>query len=37
MRLLWGVDKAEMQLRHVLFQEEDKATYVRSMLEKAIS
>jgi hypothetical protein len=36
MRLLWGVEKAEMQRRHVLFQEEDKATYVRSMLELAI-
>jgi hypothetical protein len=36
MRLLWGVEKAEMQSRHVLFQEEDKATYVRSMLELAI-
>lgn len=37
MRLLWGMDKAEMQAKHVLFQEEDKDTYVRSMLEKTIT
>jgi hypothetical protein len=37
MRVLWGVTKAEMHNWHVLFQEEDRDTYVRSMLEKAIS
>ncbi len=35
MRLLWNMEKAEMQRRHVLFQEEDKDSYVRSMLEAA--
>ncbi len=33
MRMLWRMDKADMQKRHILFQEEDKETYVRSMLE----
>jgi hypothetical protein len=32
----WGkMDKSEMQRRHVLFQEEDQDSYVRSMLEGA--
>ena len=35
MQMLWGIDKSEMQKRHVLFQEEDRASYVRSMLEGA--
>jgi hypothetical protein len=35
MRMLWRMDKSEMQKRHVLFQEEGKDTYVRSMLEGA--
>jgi hypothetical protein len=33
MRMLWNMEKAEMQKRHILFQEEDKDSYVRSMLE----
>jgi hypothetical protein len=33
MRMLWRTDKSEMRKRHVLFQEEDKDSYVRSMLE----
>ncbi|MBE2241694.1 MAG: DEAD/DEAH box helicase, partial [Burkholderiaceae bacterium] len=33
MRMLWHMEKADMQKRHILFQEEDKETYVRSMLE----
>jgi hypothetical protein len=32
MRLQWTVDKVTMQSRNILFQEEDKLTYVRSML-----
>ena len=32
MRKLWSMEKSEMQKRHVLFQEEDKDSYVRSML-----
>ena len=35
MQMLWRMDKSEMQKRHVLFQEEDKDSYVRSMLEGA--
>lgn len=35
MQMLWCMDKSEMQKRHVLFQEEDKDTYVRSMLDAA--
>jgi hypothetical protein len=31
---LWNTQKAAMQGRHVLFQEEDKDTYVRTMLEE---
>ena len=32
MHQLWNVDKQEMKERHVLFQKEDKDTYVQSML-----
>ncbi len=32
MRMLWGMEKSEMQKRHVLFQEEDKDSYVQTML-----
>jgi hypothetical protein len=35
MRMLWRMEKSEMQRRHVLFQEEDKDSYVRTMLEVA--
>lgn len=28
------MEKSEMQKRHVLFQEEDKDTYVRAMLDE---
>ena len=33
MKMLWGMDKAAMKARHILFQEEDKHSYVRAMLE----
>jgi hypothetical protein len=33
MRMLWNMEKAEMANRHIVFQEEDKESYVRSMLE----
>jgi hypothetical protein len=33
MQMHWRMEKSEMQKRHILFQEEDKDTYVRSMLE----
>jgi hypothetical protein len=31
------MDKAAMKARHILFQEEDKDTYVRAMLETVSS
>ena len=33
MKKLWGLDKPTMQQRHIVFQEEDKDSYVRAMLE----
>ena len=33
MRMLWHMEKNEMQKRHVLFQEEDKYSYVETMLK----
>jgi hypothetical protein len=30
--MLWNMKKHEMEKRHVLFQEEDKETYVGAML-----
>ena len=32
MRRQWGMEKSEMQRRHVLFQEEDKDSYVGRLL-----
>jgi hypothetical protein len=37
MKMLWGMDKAAMKARHILFQEEDKDSYVRAMLETVSS
>jgi hypothetical protein len=37
MKLHWGMDKSAMEARHILFQEEDKDTYVRTMLELAVA
>ena len=37
MRMLWQVDKSQMEAWNVLFQEEDQQTYIRSMLEKAVT
>jgi hypothetical protein len=34
MRLVWAVEKTAMDSRNILFQDEDKATYVRTMLER---
>jgi hypothetical protein len=33
MRTHWNMEKSQMQKMHTLFQEEDKASYVRCMLE----
>lgn len=37
MRLPWGVDKPAMEARKILFQEEDKTTYVGKMVEQIAS
>lgn len=37
MKMLWGMDKPAMAARHILFQEEDKETYVKKMLESVAS
>ncbi len=37
MKMLWGMDKPAMKARHILFQEEDKDSYVKTMLESVHS
>jgi hypothetical protein len=37
MTLLRGMDKPSMIARHILFQEEDKEDYVRTMLAMAVA
>ena len=37
MKLQWAVDKADMVARHILFQDEDKDTYLESLLSTALS
>lgn len=37
MRLLWGMEKTAMTERHILFQEEDKDSYVRNLFDFALS
>ena len=34
MRLLWAVDKPTMEARNIMFQEEDKTTYVGTMMNR---
>lgn len=34
MHLLWGVDKAQMEAWHILFQKEDKDSYIGTMFNK---
>ena len=36
METRWGMEKSEMAARHILFQEEDKDTYVRAMLDEIV-
>jgi hypothetical protein len=33
MKMFWGMDKRAMAARHILFQEEDKDSYVKTMLD----
>lgn len=37
MRSLWGISKADMEAKHILFQEEDKDTYVQSLLQQSLA
>ena len=37
MKLLWNMDKSAMSASHVLFQEENKDTYIRELLEQTIN
>ena len=37
MRLLWGIEKKAMDARNILFQDEDKATYVSDMMERIVA
>lgn len=37
MKLLWGVEKDDMESRHILFQEEDIDSYVEAMLSKSLN
>jgi hypothetical protein len=32
MRTQWGIEKAEMIKRHIVFQDEDSSTYIGAML-----
>jgi len=36
MRKQWGIDKPEMAKRHIVFQDEDQDSYIRSILEAAV-
>jgi len=36
MKRLWNMDKPAMAARHILFQEEDSSSYVRTMLDKTV-
>jgi hypothetical protein len=33
MSMLWNMEKSEMQMRHILFQEEDRESYIKAMLK----
>ena len=33
MRKQWGIEKDEMTRRHIVFQDEDKDTYIRTLLQ----
>lgn len=37
MRMLWNMEKREMQERHILFQEEDKDSYMERMFEEFLN
>jgi len=33
MRKQWGIEKDEMTRRHIVFQDEDKDTYIHTLLQ----
>jgi hypothetical protein len=37
MQMLWNIEKSEMLNRHIVFQEEDNHTYIRSILESVLT
>ena len=37
MKRQWAVDKADMTTRHILFQDEDRNTYIQALLSKALA
>jgi hypothetical protein len=37
MKLQWAIEKSDMDARHILFQDEDKDTYVEMLLSKSLS
>jgi hypothetical protein len=37
MRMLWGIEKAQMESAHILFQDEDQDTYIESMFEETVA
>jgi hypothetical protein len=37
MKRLWGINKAEMEARHIVFQQEDTDTYVQTLIETSLS
>ena len=36
MRAMWGLEKSQMKDRNIVFQEEDRETYIEQILSKAI-
>ena len=33
MSMLWNMEKSELQMRHILFQEKDRKSYIKAMLK----
>jgi hypothetical protein len=34
MKMLWNMEKADMLEKHIVFQEEDRDTYIQSILKQ---
>lgn len=37
MRMLWSVEKSDMETRNILFQDEDKSDYVKTMMQRVVT